>query len=72
MDSGRRAGGADVVPMAFDQVRHRLTISPITCSRTYVFGFGYAEVGKQALRATPMYQEDPDAHPTRHSKADTP
>ena len=44
-DNAVEAGeyATDVVPMAFDQVRHRLTIPPIT-PRTYLLVRGYAWV----------------------------
>src|SRR4051812_24418537 len=42
----------DLFEMTFDQIRHGLTITP-TATPAYFLGFGYAEVGKWAVRVPP-------------------
>jgi hypothetical protein len=66
-----REYASDVVPIAFDQVRHRLTISPVTPSRTYLLVRGYAWVGKCAsptlLSKEPVELAGADATNSYHS-----
>src|SRR3954454_23447602 len=40
--------------MTFDQIRHRLTITP-TGAPAYFLGFGYAEVGNLRARVSPIW-----------------